>query len=166
MKDKELLRAHFMPMKRLIAVDNVEEVAARVDADPRILHLETPLGGWLHMAAAANAVNCARELLRRGVDVNGHYNSQLGGALNEACSCGNGEIVKLLLGAGAVPETTRPDFNPLFSVVQSERPDLGQLLLDAGLDPATEYQDGWNARKFAEDMGKTQMAAWIRSVGG
>lgn len=165
-KDELLLKVHYMPMKRLIKADDVDAMSARIDADPAVLHLETSLGGWLHIAAKAGALKCAAELLRRGVDVNRHYNSQLGGALNVACNAGNDAIVDLLLKWGAVPETAHPDFNPLFSAVRAERPDIAQRLVKAGLDPAAAYEGGWNARQFAERMGKKTMADWIRDHGG
>jgi ankyrin repeat protein len=162
MKDPALSKAHFMPMKRLIAVDDAEAMCARLDAHPEILHLETPLGGWIHMAAHVNALNCARALIERGVNIDGHYNSQMGSALNVACSDGQMGMVELLLEAGASVEATLPEFNALFSAVHANRPDIAQRLVEAGVDVAIEYQKGWTPLRFAEEMGIAEMAVWLR----
>ena len=70
-----------MLMKRLIAAGNVAMMAP-------------------HLRAGRVRMECARELLTR-VDVNGTYNSQLGGALNVACHSGNEALVELLVESGA-----------------------------------------------------------------
>lgn len=162
MKDPALSKAHFMPMKRLIAVDDAEAMCARLDAHPEILHLELPLGGWLHMAARVNALACARALLERGVAIDGYYDSPSGTALNAACTKGQLAMVELLLNAGASTEATLPEFDPMFGAVSANRPDIAQRLVEAGVDPAKEYQKGWTPLRFAEDMGIAEMAVWLR----
>ena len=152
-------------MRKLIASDDAEGMRERLDTDPRLLHLATPLGGWLHMAASSGATRCAEELLRRGVDVNGRYDSQLGGALNEAANSGDLEMVNLLLASGAVPDTSHTDVNPVFSAIRAERTDIAERLVDAGLDPHVEYQKGWTAARYAEEQGKAEMARFVRELG-
>lgn len=149
-------------MKRLIAVDDAPAMLARLDTHPEILHLELPLGGWLHMAARANALACARALIERGIGIDGHYDSPSGTALNAACTKGHLAMVELLLGAGAATDATLPEFDPLFGAVSANRPDIAQRLVEAGADPAKEYRKGWSALTYAEDMGKTEMAEWLR----
>lgn len=166
MKDSVLAKAHFMPMKRLIAVDDAPAMCARLDAHPEILHLELPLGGWLHMAARVNALGCAGALLERGIAIDGHYNSPSGTALNAACTKGHRAMVELLLNAGASTEASLPEFDPMFGAVYASRPDIAQRLVEAGADPAKEYQKGWCALRYAEDMGKREMAEWLRRTIG
>lgn len=164
MKDEVLSRVHFMPMKRVIAVDDVESMVAQLDADPRILHLETALGGWLHLAAKSNAVKCARALLERGVAIDAYYNSQMGSALNVACSKGHLEMVVMLLDHGASTDAPRPELHPLFSAVYANRPDIAQRLVESGASASIEFQGGWTPLRYAEEMGKGEVADWLRQA--
>lgn len=67
-----------------------------------------------------------------------------------------------------------PPANPSLGYLRSIQPYATMTCGSAGspealkssLDPSVEYQKGWNARQFAEDMGKAEMAEWLRRVGG
>jgi ankyrin repeat protein len=122
-----------------IADGDFEDFVTLINEHPKILPMVTPFGTWLHVAASNGQLEMAKELVRRGLDVNARGSIADGNALNDAASEGHYEMVKYLLTAGSEMDVSEPERNPLFGAIQSGNLEIGKLLIERGIDTKVSY---------------------------
>jgi ankyrin repeat protein len=121
--------------------DFAEELLAE-GADPNVAGSEgdTALG----QAAWYCNLTIAKELLNRGARVNASDVNGQTALMSAAQTCPDGQMVKLLLDAGADPNQKTPgNFTPLMSA-EGNPVNTAELLKD-GADPTVQNRYGWTA---------------------
>jgi uncharacterized protein len=130
------------------------DVITLLDANPEALHDMTAFGTWLHVAASANQVEIAKELVKRGADVNALGGIGGGNALSRAATDGHYEMAKYLLEEGAEMDVSDSERNPLFGAILDDKVNIVQLLIDHGIDFNIKYGDiQMDAMAFAKEQG-------------
>ena len=146
---------------------DIPRFADLVAEDPTVLHMMTPWGTWLHVAASAGQWLMAEYLLQRGLDINTRGGTFGGNALNVAASSGRLIVVRNLLASGGYLDTSEPERNPLFGAIFGGHKDVVELLLESGIDAAVRYtgqfMKNMDAVAFADERGQQEIAALIRS---
>jgi uncharacterized protein len=141
---------------------DVQNVAALLNTDTRLVHLMTPFGTWLHVAASHGQPEIVKLLIGLGADVNAYGGIAGGGALSLAASKGHVEIVQYPLSCGANLDVSEPERNPLFSAIHGGHVDVAKLLIDNGIDVQVKYSgpsmQNMNALAFAQERGHREIA--------
>jgi uncharacterized protein len=135
-----------------------EDVIALVDANPEAIHENGVFGTWLHVAASTNQVEVAKELIKRGVDINASGGILGGNALTEAASDGHYEMAKYLLEAGSEMDVSASERNPLFNAILGDKVKIAQLLIDHGIDINIKYSGDLAQNMTAFTVAKEQGA--------
>jgi ankyrin repeat protein len=123
----------------------------------------------LHYAVRYGTAALVGYLVDSGVDVNRpniYLNTPLhwsvGNWDDAASAITEPEKVRLLLAAGANPNaTTDRGETPIMFAVTVE---IAQILLEAGANPALTQQDGLDAIAYNEDVGRAEVANFLRSA--
>lgn len=144
-------------MRAAIKEGRKEDVISLLDANPEALDMMTPFGTWLHVAASAGQVEIAKELLKRGADVNAVGGTFGGNALMEATTSGHYEMAKYLLEEGSEMDVSDSTRNPLWGAILRDKVKIAQLLIDHGIDINTKYGDTkMDAIALAKEQGARQ----------
>jgi ankyrin repeat protein len=106
---------------------------------PKILQMITPFGTWLHVAASNGRLEMAKEIVKRGIDVNDPGGIAGGNALNNAATRGHFEVAKYLLDVDSEMDVSAPERNPLFGAIQGGNVAIGKMLIDRGIDTKVCY---------------------------
>ena len=131
-----------------------DDLSALLDAHPEALDMMTPFGTWLHVAASANQLEIAKELLRRGADINALGGTFGGNALMEATTEGHLEMTKYLLEEGAEMDVSDSEVNPLWGAILHDNVKIAQLLIEHGINFNMKYGDvQMDAMAFAKEQG-------------
>lgn len=152
------------------AIDSgdLAKVRAILEDQPRILHISTELGGFLHVAAEVGNLAVVDLFIKRGAQID--QEAEVGGSpVDLAAANGHLETVKHLVTNGASLRITRPDRNPLFSAINQGHSHVAQYLLEAGLDPHVVYRGGGgklrNALSFAIERGQQKIVDLLLAAG-
>jgi ankyrin repeat protein len=140
------------PIIEAITEGNLKQVVQFLDDHPEAIHIETPFGSWLHVAANRGQLSIVKELVQRGMDVNARGGILGGNPLHAAANGAHYEVVKYLLGVGSEMDVSNSQWNPLFAAVLRDNAEVAQLLIDHGIDTMADYGDGWNAIAFAKEQ--------------
>ncbi len=132
------------------------------------VHPDAVRGGGLTSlmsAAYVGATELAKDLLRRGADVEAQDDDGFT-ALMYAANGGQDELVKLLIEAGAeVNQADRAGSTSLMFGAQHGHSGIVKRLLSAGADPsASREADGLTARDLAAANGHERVAAVLMAV--
>ncbi len=105
----------------------------------------------LHFASFFAQPKAVEQLLQHGADPNAVATNGSGLAvINSAAASGSAEVVKMVLAAGADPNTQQEGgFTPLHSAAQSNNREMVKELLEAGADPSIQANDGKTAADIA-----------------
>lgn len=119
----------------------------------------------LHQAAFFGQPAAVEVLLLHAPDVNAiSRNAMKVAVINAAAASRNAEVVKLVLRAGADPDTQQPmGYTALHSAAANNSIDMVRALLDAGADPAIRTDAGQTAAEMAAEKGGTEVAAILDS---
>lgn len=151
-----------------VEAGDIERFAMLVGADMSLLHMSTPFGTWLHIAAAAGRLNMVEYLIQKGLDPDARGGTLGGNALNVAASHGHVGVVKYLLSRGAQMDVSEPERNPLFSAIYGGHEDVVLLLLERGIDASIKYSgDSMNemdAIAYARERGRLDIAEIIQRL--
>jgi len=141
------------------------EAMTLVSSSPDLLHLMTPFGTWLHVAASFGNSEFASYLIESGFPINAIGGTFKGNPINEAASHGQLDVVKLLLKHGAYLDTSEPERNPLFGAIYVGSLDIARTLVAAGIDHTVSYtgpsMQNMTAYKFAVERGQAAIADYL-----
>lgn len=159
------VKAH-RTIRAAILAGKTEDAIALVEANPEHLHMDTPFGSWLHVAATAGNVQLVQRLIALGIDINRRGGTFNGAAINVAASYGQIEVVRFLLANGAELDTSDSVRNPLFSAIYGGHAEIVELLLSHGIDHSVRYtgdvMNGTSALDFAIERGQRNIAAILQ----
>ncbi len=146
-----------------------DEARRLIESEAQQLHAIGPFGSWLHVASNAGDLGLVVYLTEKGCDIN-RKSGLLGGTpINEAATHGHLEVVKYLLQAGAVLDTSEPEQNPLFSAIYGGHLGVVKLLLAHGIDGKVRYTGTimreMDAMAFARERGQTAIAEYLDAHG-
>jgi ankyrin repeat protein len=151
-------RGYLPELGAAIRADQVETVKQLLLLNPDCLHLETPFGSWLDMAAREGKLEIAKLLLHEGLDPN-RVNHHGETALCRAAYGGHTAIVQLLFDCGGdIGEAATEVANPMFGAVLSRSVDVARVLLEKGLDASIDYGNGKTVASFAVLNGAEEIA--------
>jgi ankyrin repeat protein len=146
-----------------------EEAIRLIKSEPQELHAIGPFGTWLHFAAHEGNLELVEYLTRKGCDINIKAGLFGGTPINEAATYGHLDVVRYLLQAGAVLDTTEPEQNPLFGAIYGGNLEVVKLLLAHGIDAKVRYtgpnMNGMDAIAFARERGQMEIAAYLAAHG-
>jgi ankyrin repeat protein len=108
----------------------------------------------LHLAAFFGHEDIARDLLRRGAEVNAVSRNSLGvQPINSAAAGGHTGIVRALLDHGADPNASlEGGFRPIHAAAQNGNADLYALLVERGADENAATDDGRTVADFRQEQ--------------
>jgi ankyrin repeat protein len=158
--------------------DDLAHLGQVFDHHPDVKAWKVPAyGTWLHCAASSGSQKVFEYLLSVGTDLNAKNRD---GATPLVCAASSNQlrIVRLMLELGAEIGSDSSIANPLFACISgsamdthpvhssrnppTDRLEIAKLLLDAGLDPALEYDlqsyGRMNALTFAWLFGRRDIA--------
>lgn len=161
------MNAQFTPKEVIAAIkaNDRKILILMLRSDFELLHLNTPLGSWLHIATEYSKMEIIELLLELGINVNVKGGPSGGSPLNIAASEGNVELVQYFLEYGAEMDISEPERNPLFSAIHYGRTDVVKLLLNAGIDVQVKYSGktmkDMDALAFAKEWGRAEIASIV-----
>jgi ankyrin repeat protein len=152
------MRMHLAkPIYDAIGGGDLERVIQLLDDHPGAIHMDTPWGSWLHVAAGEGQLPIVKELLERGMEVNARGGVFGGNAMHVAVDDGQTEVVKYLLDHGAEMDVSASRYNPLFAAILDDNVEIAKLLIDRGIDVTVKYNSDtmkdMDAIAFAEKHG-------------
>jgi ankyrin repeat protein len=120
----------------------------------------------LHKAAHTGKIDEVRRLLNQGGDVNAR-NADGDTILWLAAHGGHTEVVRLLVDAGAEINATHPSYGSALigPLMNKERFDVMQLLIDRGLDPNVTNAIGYSPLMLAARNGSAKAARFLLDNG-
>lgn len=149
-------------MRQAIRNKNDEGFFRLLDQHPEGLWVETTFGSWLHFAASRVCLNIVKRLVELGADVNRRGGISEGGAIRDAASNGELEVVKFLQENGAELDVSDPTRNPLFGAIHDGHTAVAKLLIDSGIDIRVKYtgenMKGMDALRFAREWWRDDIA--------
>ncbi len=134
---------------------------------PEQLNAHTFFAGqtWIAYAAFEGDLESVKLLLELGADPNKGNKHDNINALTSAAQGSSVEIVRLLLEAGTVMDTSASVRNPLFAAASNGPVEVARLLLDHGIDSTVRYSGGSmtdrDAIAHALMWGQTEVAQLI-----
>jgi hypothetical protein len=144
----------------------IDGTGLRIAASPEIHPDALRSGGATALMSAAyvGAVELARDLIDRGVDLDAQDDDGFT-ALMYAANAGNEELVRLLVGAGAdVNQSDNAGSTPLMFAAQHGHDRIVKKLLASGAKAGARRDDGLTAHDFAIQNGHSQLAAVLSAV--
>jgi ankyrin repeat protein len=147
------------------AVGDVLRLEDILTADPGAVHAFSG-DGWtaLHLAAAFGTPQAVDMLMQHGAQVDVvSTNPQRNQPLHAVVSLGRDpETVRLLLAHGADPNAVQAGgFTALFSAAAANRPDLCEMLVQAGAHTRHRADMDKTAAQFARERGHSELADWL-----
>jgi ankyrin repeat protein len=136
------------------AFGDLDRLTAVLDHDPASVTVYSGDGFTpLHFAAFFGRFEAAQLLVARGAEVNAFGRGWMTGtAMHSAVSRSHGDVVRILLDAGADPNVRQSaGWTPLHSSAANGDLTSVRLLLDAGADPAAVNDEGRSVMDLAEE---------------
>jgi uncharacterized protein len=149
------------------ALDAADRVGALLDGGAHV-DARSPDGFTpLQLAAYFGAPAAAALLIERGEQVDAVAdNPQRIAPLHAAVAGRHAEVVRLLLAAGAQPDSRQHGgWTPLLAAAQHGDAEIVAALLDAGADPTAANDEGVRPAELARGRGHPDVAALIERAG-
>jgi len=159
----------YKQIRKSIKTGDLSEFVRLVGEHEALLHLDTPFGTWLHMAAAHGKMHIVQWLVSHGMDVNVRGATIEGRPLDEAASNAHVDIVKFLIHSGATLDVSDSVRNPLFSAIVGGLSDshtaVAKLLIEAGIDTTIRYPNlnNMDALEYATEWGRSNIVALLKA---
>lgn len=162
----ELLRiaAGDLDIIEAATLGDVPRLQALLASDPQLARAYSNDGFTaLHLAAFFGQPAAVEELLRHAPDVNAvSRNAMKVAVINAAAASRNADVVKLVLPAGANPDTQQEaGYTALHSAAVNNNSEMVRALLDAGADPAIRTDARQTAAEMAREKGNAEVAALL-----
>ncbi|OFD44220.1 hypothetical protein BWGOE3_32350 [Bacillus mycoides] len=162
MEDKRINKT----IRNAIKLGDINEVKRVIGDNPEFLHLMTPFGTWLHVAAKKGHFGIVEYLIHKGIGINTKGGTFDASALNLAAGAGHLEIVKYLVESGAELDVSLAKRNPLFGAIYDGHKEVVEFLVEKGIDISIRYTGenikNMNAYEYAEEFGQTEIATYIK----
>jgi ankyrin repeat protein len=154
-------------MLRTRALEFVDYVHAEVRRDPQLVRAVYNSRTLLHTAAAAGAVATVQFLLERGAEPNTSGHPPLYSLANEFSGAGGGEIVRLLVKAGARVDACDnvKRCTALHMAARRGHVETAAALLDCGADIEARDSLGETPLRRAVNCNRTDVAALLVARG-
>jgi hemoglobin len=154
-------------MLRTRALEFVDYVHAEVRRDPQLVRAVYNSRTLLHTAAAAGAVATVQFLLERGAEPNTSGHPPLYSLANEFSGAGGGEIVRLLVKAGARVDACDnvKRCTALHMAARRGHVEIATALLDCGADIEARDSADETPLRRAVNCNKTEVAALLVARG-
>ncbi|MCY9138051.1 suppressor of fused domain protein [Peribacillus frigoritolerans] len=157
-------------IRSAIKKGNIEKVVELIGSNAEHLNMMTPFGTWLHVAASRGELNIVKKLIELGSNINVLGGVYGGGALNEAASAGNIDIVRYLLSCKADLDVSEPEKNPLFGAISNGHVEIAKLLIESGIDTDVKYsgesKKDMDALTFAREQGQEEIVKLLENQKG
>ena len=150
-------RKLFRVLMDAIKGGNTELVFSTFKSNPEAIHMESPLGSWINIAAEHGQLEIVERLLEIGIDINHPSGFNKVTALHSAAREGRIEIMKFLLKNGANLDVSDPNRNPLFVAITRGHMEVVETLIAAGIDLAIKYDGDFDALEHARIRGATEI---------
>ena len=152
-------------IRKAVKSGDLQQVKALVSEDESRLHMQTPFGSWLHVAASAGQLDIVEWLIAKGIDVDVHGGTAGGTPLDLAASDGQLEVVRCLIERGASLDVSEPERNPLFGAIYGGHTAVAKLLIDSGIDTSVKYSGenmtNMDALAFAKEWGRSDIVEML-----
>ncbi|MGG4469175.1 ankyrin repeat domain-containing protein [Paenibacillus alvei] len=153
-------------IRNAIKIGDINEVKHLIDDNPESLHLMTPFGTWLHVAAKKGHFEIVEYLVQKGIDVNTKGGIFDASSLNLAAGAGHLKIVKYLIEHGAEIDVSLANRNPLFGAIYGGHKEVAEFLVEKGIDISIRYTGenikNMDAYEYARQFGKTEIAKYLK----
>ncbi|MGG4506752.1 ankyrin repeat domain-containing protein [Heyndrickxia sporothermodurans] len=153
-------------IRNAIKIGDINEVKHLIDENPESLHLMTPFGTWLHVAAKKGHFGIVEYLVQKGIDVNTKGDIFDASPLRLAAGEGNLEIVKYLIENGAELDVSLAKRNPLFGAIYGGHKEVAEFLVEKGIDISIRYTGenikNMDAYEYARQFGQTEIAEYLK----
>ena len=154
---------------KAISDGDLNALSSLVRTDRSLITARNAYGSWLHRACEEGQFSIVKYLVESGADVNLRGGTSDAGPIQDAIFGGNIEVIKLLLSNGAVLDVSTPNRNSLFRAVSTDRVDIAELLLEAGIDPHVIYRSVTgklkNALSYAQERGRKEIERILLDAG-
>jgi uncharacterized protein len=147
---------------------DIDQAKELISNDEGLLHVVTPFGTWLHVAARDGDMDMI--LVKSGMDLNINEGVPKSAPIAHAASEGELSIVEYLFDNGAHLDVSASNRNPLFSAIYGGHLYLVKYLVGKGIDTTVKYTgDAMNeldAYEFAIESGQVEIAKYLGKVRG
>ncbi|MEH7051730.1 ankyrin repeat domain-containing protein [Bacillus pseudomycoides] len=137
-----------------------------LEKDPEMLTWMTPLGTWLHVAAAHGHLEIIEYLTHAGIDIHAQGGTFSTNALERAATKGHLEIAEYLINHNIEIDTSEPDRNPLFAAIYGGHFEIVKLLVENNIDISIKYSGDnmkdMDAYVFAIERGQAEIAEYLK----
>lgn len=150
------------------AVGDAGALASALDEEPESVHSRTVDGHTpLGLAAYFGHLDCTKELLGAGADVNAQAENAMRVApLHSALSAGHRLVVQLLLTQGADPNLAQAKgVRPVHQAAHEGNVEFLKLLISFGADVNARADDGTTTLGYASQSGNKEAVRFLQSHG-
>ncbi|PEA24132.1 hypothetical protein CN923_28325 [Bacillus cereus] len=153
-------------IRNAIKIGDINEVKRLIGDNPESLHLMTPFGTWLHVAAKKGHFGIVEYLIHKGIDVNTKGDIFDASPLRLAAGAGHLEIVKFLIETGAELDVSLAKRNPLFGAIYGGHKEVAEFLVEKGIDISIRYIGenikNMDAYEYAREFGQTEIVEYLK----
>lgn len=153
------------PVHIAVAEGRLDVLDVLLDAAPPTWEIDTPLAAdenntALDYAVSEGKQDCADMLLRHGASILSNHGGPT--PIHRACSIGNSDMLRILLGALPADHTLDIPadplrFTPLLSAIASGQLNCAKFLLQKGASVLWKDDKGWTALHYASGKGYTEL---------
>lgn len=153
-------------IRNAIKIGDINEVKRLIGDNLESLHLMTPFGTWLHVAAKKGHFGIVEYLIHKGIDVNTKGDIFDASPLRLAAGAGHLEIVKFLIETGAELDVSLAKRNPLFGAIYGGHKEVAEFLVEKGIDISIRYTGenikNMDAYEYAREFGQTEIVEYLK----
>ncbi|GGI12925.1 ankyrin repeat domain-containing protein [Gottfriedia solisilvae] len=164
MDDKQIAKE----IRSAIKNGEIEKVIDLISSNPQSLHVMTPFGTWLHVAASKGQLIIVKKLVEIGIDINTDGGPHGGNALNLAATWGHLDVVNYLLSIGVEMDVSDPVRNPLFGAISNGQVEVANRLIENGINIKVKYNGEsmkeMDALAFAKEQGQREIVEILEKV--